>query len=187
MRVDVRLRGAAAPRHLRVQPALRLSRHAALAGVRASAAWSTTSTIGTSTSSAPRSTRPASRARRSTRDRNDGLRSACFGYKLTRYPLQTFRLLRRFLRFMPLRDVFYLIVKPFLGEKPRPDQERGAVPRRRARRDEGRRGGSHPGQRRAPRGGAACLARRASDRRPRRRRRRGGRVSVGGLSDRRGA
>ena len=38
-------------------------------------------------------------------------------YKFTRYPLQTFRLLRRFVRFMPLRDVLYLIVKPFLGKK----------------------------------------------------------------------
>jgi len=40
-----------------------------------------------------------------------------FIYKLTHYPIQTFRLLRRFLRFMPLRDVLYLIVKPFLGKK----------------------------------------------------------------------
>ena len=31
--------------------------------------------------------------------------------------LQTFRLLRRFLRFMPARDVVYLIIKPFLGQK----------------------------------------------------------------------
>ena len=38
-------------------------------------------------------------------------------YKFTRYPLQTFRLLRRFVRYMPLRDVLYLIVKPFLGKK----------------------------------------------------------------------
>ena len=38
-------------------------------------------------------------------------------YKFTRFPIQTFRLLRRFLRFMPLRDVMYLIVKPFLGQK----------------------------------------------------------------------
>jgi radical SAM superfamily enzyme YgiQ (UPF0313 family) len=36
-------------------------------------------------------------------------------YKFTRYPLQTFRLLRRFSRYMRLRDVIYLIVKPFLG------------------------------------------------------------------------
>ena len=32
-------------------------------------------------------------------------------YKFTRYPLQTFRLLRRFVRFMPLRDVLYLVVE----------------------------------------------------------------------------
>jgi radical SAM superfamily enzyme YgiQ (UPF0313 family) len=38
-------------------------------------------------------------------------------YKLTRHPLQTFRLLRRFLRHMPLRDVLYLLAKPFLGAK----------------------------------------------------------------------
>ena len=31
--------------------------------------------------------------------------------------IQTFRLLRRFLRFIPLRDVIYLVVKPFLGKK----------------------------------------------------------------------
>jgi len=40
-----------------------------------------------------------------------------FRYKLRHYPLQTFRLLRRFLRHMPLRDVIYLIGKPFLGAK----------------------------------------------------------------------
>src|SRR5688572_7836206 len=38
-------------------------------------------------------------------------------YKFTRYPIQTFRLLRRFVRFMPLRDVLYLVAKPFLGKK----------------------------------------------------------------------
>jgi hypothetical protein len=38
-----------------------------------------------------------------------------FIYKLLHYPLQTFRLLRRFLRYMPVRDVVYLIIKPFLG------------------------------------------------------------------------
>jgi hypothetical protein len=38
-------------------------------------------------------------------------------YKFIHYPLQTFRLLRRFLRYMPARDVVYLIVKPFLGAK----------------------------------------------------------------------
>ncbi len=38
-------------------------------------------------------------------------------YKLTRHTRQTLRLLRRFTRYMPLRDVLYLIVKPFLGNK----------------------------------------------------------------------
>jgi anaerobic magnesium-protoporphyrin IX monomethyl ester cyclase len=38
-------------------------------------------------------------------------------YKLARYPIQTLKLLRRFMRHMPLRDVAYLIVKPFLGKK----------------------------------------------------------------------
>jgi hypothetical protein len=38
-------------------------------------------------------------------------------YKFTHYPLQTLRLLRRFVRYMPLRDVIYLLVKPFLGKK----------------------------------------------------------------------
>jgi anaerobic magnesium-protoporphyrin IX monomethyl ester cyclase len=38
-------------------------------------------------------------------------------YKLTRYPLQSFRLLRRFTRYMPLRDVLHLLIKPFLGDK----------------------------------------------------------------------
>jgi anaerobic magnesium-protoporphyrin IX monomethyl ester cyclase len=38
-----------------------------------------------------------------------------FVYKVLHYPRQTARLLRRFLRFMSLRDVVYLIVKPFLG------------------------------------------------------------------------
>ena len=38
-------------------------------------------------------------------------------YKFTRFPIQTFRLLRRFTRYMKLRDVIYLIVKPFLGKK----------------------------------------------------------------------
>ncbi len=43
-----------------------------------------------------------------------------FRYKLTYYPLQTLRLLRRFLRNMPVRDVLYLLVKPFLGSKQGP-------------------------------------------------------------------
>ncbi|MBI5410801.1 MAG: B12-binding domain-containing radical SAM protein [Nitrospirae bacterium] len=48
--------------------------------------------------------------------RQAGLRKL-FIYKVLHYPVQTFRLLRRFLRFMPVRDVVYLIVKPFLGQK----------------------------------------------------------------------
>ncbi|MBI3622044.1 MAG: B12-binding domain-containing radical SAM protein [Nitrospirae bacterium] len=50
------------------------------------------------------------------RERTAGFRRL-FVYKLTHYPIQTFRLLRRFMRYMPARDVFYLIVKPFLGKK----------------------------------------------------------------------
>jgi radical SAM superfamily enzyme YgiQ (UPF0313 family) len=38
-------------------------------------------------------------------------------YKLLHYPFQTLKLLLRFLRHMPLRDVIHLIVKPFLGKK----------------------------------------------------------------------
>ncbi|MBI5411220.1 MAG: B12-binding domain-containing radical SAM protein [Nitrospirae bacterium] len=49
-------------------------------------------------------------------ERRAGLRRL-FVYKLLHYPLQTFRLLRRFLRYMPVRDVVYLIIKPFLGQK----------------------------------------------------------------------
>lgn len=48
--------------------------------------------------------------------RQQGLKKL-FLYKLMHYPLQTFRLLRRFLRFMPARDVIYLIMKPFLGKR----------------------------------------------------------------------
>ena len=48
--------------------------------------------------------------------RRAGLRRL-FGYKLLHYPVQTFRLLRRFLRYMPVRDVVYLIIKPFLCKK----------------------------------------------------------------------
>jgi len=40
-----------------------------------------------------------------------------FGYKLLHYPLQTFQLLRRFLRHMAVRDVAYLLLKPFMGQK----------------------------------------------------------------------
>jgi anaerobic magnesium-protoporphyrin IX monomethyl ester cyclase len=49
-------------------------------------------------------------------ERRAGLRRL-FLYKLTHYPVQTFHLLRRFLRYMPVRDVVYLIVKPFLGKR----------------------------------------------------------------------
>lgn len=48
--------------------------------------------------------------------RRAGLRRL-FVRKLLRYPVQTFKLLRRFFRYMPARDVIYLIVKPFLGKK----------------------------------------------------------------------
>lgn len=48
--------------------------------------------------------------------RSAGIRKL-FLYKLTHYPVQIFKLLRRFLRHMPLRDVIYLVVKPFLGQK----------------------------------------------------------------------
>jgi radical SAM superfamily enzyme YgiQ (UPF0313 family) len=40
-----------------------------------------------------------------------------FRYKLRHYPVQVFRLLRRFLRYMPVRDVVYLIIKPLVGKK----------------------------------------------------------------------
>lgn len=47
--------------------------------------------------------------------RRAGLRRL-FVYKLLYHPIQTLRLLRRFLRYMPVRDVVYLIIKPFLGK-----------------------------------------------------------------------
>ena len=49
-------------------------------------------------------------------ERAAGLRRL-FLYKLMHYPRQTFWLLRRFLRHMPLRDVFHLLSKPFRGAK----------------------------------------------------------------------
>ena len=52
-------------------------------------------------------------------ERSAGLRKI-FRYKLTHYPVQTLQLLRRFMRHMPLRDVVYLIIKPFLGQKQGP-------------------------------------------------------------------
>jgi radical SAM superfamily enzyme YgiQ (UPF0313 family) len=48
-------------------------------------------------------------------ERRAGLRRL-FLYKLRHYPVQVFRLLRRFLRYMPARDVIYLIAKPFIGK-----------------------------------------------------------------------
>ena len=52
-------------------------------------------------------------------ERATGLRRL-FRYKVTHYPLQTLRLLRRFIRHMKLRDVAYLIIKPFLGNQSGP-------------------------------------------------------------------
>ena len=49
-------------------------------------------------------------------ERSKGFRRL-FIYKITHYPIQTLTLLRRFTRFMRWRDVIYLIVKPFLGER----------------------------------------------------------------------
>jgi len=48
--------------------------------------------------------------------RQEGLKKL-FLYKLTHFPVQTYRLLRRFSRYMPIRDIAYLIIKPFLGQK----------------------------------------------------------------------
>jgi len=50
------------------------------------------------------------------RERAAGLRRMML-YKLVRYPVQTLRLLRRFLRYMPVRDVLHLLAKPFIGQK----------------------------------------------------------------------
>ncbi len=47
-------------------------------------------------------------------ERRVGLRRLIL-YKFLHFPVQAFRLLRRFLRYMPLSDVVYLIAKPFLG------------------------------------------------------------------------
>src|SRR5437773_524580 len=52
-------------------------------------------------------------------ERAAGLRRL-FRYKVAHYPLQTFRLLRHFMRYMPLRDVIYVIVKPFLCNRTGP-------------------------------------------------------------------
>ena len=50
------------------------------------------------------------------RVRQQGLKKL-FLFKIFHHPLQTARLLRRFLRFMPAKDVLYLIIKPFLGQR----------------------------------------------------------------------
>jgi anaerobic magnesium-protoporphyrin IX monomethyl ester cyclase len=50
------------------------------------------------------------------RVRAEGIRSLMI-YKIVHYPIQSFRMIRRFLRYMPLKDVLYLLVKPFLGDK----------------------------------------------------------------------
>ena len=47
-------------------------------------------------------------------ERRVGLRRLIL-YKFLHFPVQAFGLLRRFLRYMPLKDVVYLIAKPFLG------------------------------------------------------------------------
>ncbi|MGH6689170.1 MAG: B12-binding domain-containing radical SAM protein [Gammaproteobacteria bacterium] len=41
-------------------------------------------------------------------------------YKFTRHTVQALKLLYRFFRYMPARDVLYLILKPFLGKKEGP-------------------------------------------------------------------
>jgi radical SAM superfamily enzyme YgiQ (UPF0313 family) len=38
-------------------------------------------------------------------------------YKMIHHPFQTLRLLKRFVRHMPIRDVLHLLLKPFLGKK----------------------------------------------------------------------
>jgi hypothetical protein len=38
-------------------------------------------------------------------------------YKFIRYPRQAFRLMRRLASSMPVRDILYMLVKPFLGKK----------------------------------------------------------------------
>ena len=49
-------------------------------------------------------------------ERSRGLRRLMI-YKFTRYPMQSFKILRRFLRHMRYRDVALLLFKPFLGKK----------------------------------------------------------------------
>jgi anaerobic magnesium-protoporphyrin IX monomethyl ester cyclase len=49
-------------------------------------------------------------------ERMAGMRRLFF-YKLTHYPLQSLRVLCRLARNMSLRDIIYVIIKPFLGNK----------------------------------------------------------------------
>jgi len=49
-------------------------------------------------------------------ERARGLRRL-FLYKIAHYPTQVYRLLRRFFRYMPARDVAHLFIKPFIGTK----------------------------------------------------------------------
>ncbi|MBE7492284.1 MAG: B12-binding domain-containing radical SAM protein [Planctomycetes bacterium] len=49
-------------------------------------------------------------------ERARGLRKLFF-IKLFRHPIQTFTLLRRFLRYMPVKDIYTLLSKPFRGKK----------------------------------------------------------------------
>ena len=48
--------------------------------------------------------------------RSEGMRRLIL-YKLGRYPIQSGKLLKRFMNHMPARDVLHLLVKPFLGKK----------------------------------------------------------------------
>ena len=69
-----------------------------------------------------------------------------FLYKLPHYPMQTFRLLRRFLRYMPLRDVRLSDRQAVPGAEARSDDERNPVARGRARGGEGRCREAHAGR-----------------------------------------
>ena len=48
--------------------------------------------------------------------RRDGLRYL-IAYKFLHYPIQTLKLLRRFSRYMPLKDIARLLLKPFMGNR----------------------------------------------------------------------
>ena len=138
----------AAAGHVRIQPALRLSRHAAVAGIRqARPSQRSGRLVQIFQVFRHRSHLPAGETINDIR--RAGLRRL-FIKKLLRYPVQTFRLLRRFLRYMPARDVLYLVAKPFLETEGR-HQRRSPLPRRRARRRQGRGGIDDAIERRPPR------------------------------------